>query len=127
MGVMNMFLEKLFGNTFGLIWLIVFVVAVFALIAWLFVKKEKVVIEDKIEEIVNNNDEIVEEATNNKEKVIEEKVEVKEEPISGEYEIIESEDGFFRVRKIGNERTLRKFATRIEAENFIEKRGLKND
>jgi len=41
--------------------------------------------------------------------------------------IIESEDGFFRVRKIGNERTLRKFATRIEAENFIEKRGLKND
>ena len=38
-----MFLEKMFGNTFGMIWLIIFSLAVFALIVWLLVKKDKMI------------------------------------------------------------------------------------
>jgi hypothetical protein len=43
-----MFLEKLFGNTFGLIWLIVFLVVVLGLIVFLFIKKEKDIENEKI-------------------------------------------------------------------------------
>ena len=59
-----MLIEKLFGNTFGMIWLVVFMVAVFGLIVFMFVKKDKAVGEEKqnvevkeevIEEIVENN------------------------------------------------------------------------
>ena len=120
-----MFLERLFGNTFGLIWLIIFVAGVLTLIIWMFAKKEV-----KVDNESNTEENIVEEQNQSiVENDFEENVETKEEkPVfNSEYEIIECEDGFFRVRKVGTERTLRKFSTKIEAENFIEKRGLKND
>ena len=114
-----MFIEKLFGNTFGMVWLIIFLAAVLALMLWIILKKEK---EEKIVEINEEVTPVVEEVP------VEVKEEVKETVSNdSEYEIIESEDGFFRVRKVGSERTLRKLATRVEAENFIEKRGLKHD
>lgn len=108
-----MFLEKLFGNTFGLILLIVFMIVVLGIIIFLFVVKEKDIV------VINGIDEFVDEIENNS-KVselgsnLEENVDNKPE-----YEIIESEDGFFRVRKIGGERTLRKLSTREEAEEFV--------
>lgn len=119
-----MLLEILFGSTFGLIWLIVFLVAILALIVWLFIKKEKdLENSNEKEEIINEKEEanVIE-----KEEIVEVKEEIKEN-VNNEYEILESDDGFFRVRKIGSERTLRKFATKMEAEDFVEKRGLKHD
>ena len=119
-----MFFERMFGNIYGYIWLLIFLVAVIALVLWVLLKKEnkiKVVNEENKEEIVTK-EEVVEETPIKETVVIEEK---KENNESNEYEIIESEDGFFRVKKVGNERTLRKFSTRIEAENFIDKKGIK--
>ena len=127
-----MFIENLFGNVFGIIWLIIFLVAILALIFWVILKKEKeIVLEEKVEE---SNDEVVEEKeevrtiwpTPVMKKEVSEQTK-KENVSNNDYEILESDDGFFRVRKVGTERTLRKFSTRVEAENFIEKRGLKHD
>lgn len=129
--VFIMFIENLFGNVFGLVWLIIFLVAVVALIFWIILKKEKenIVIENVDEKLeIEEKEEVKEEI-----KTIWPKAVVKQETIEqtkekkvpdNEYEIVESEDGFFRVKKVGNERTLRKFSTRVEAENYIEKRGL---
>lgn len=120
-----MFLEKLFSNTFGLIWLAIFVVAAFVLIIWMFAKKENVSEYSEVKEVEPVSEQVEEkEIVETKEEVV---IEQKEEAVNKDYEILESEDGFFRVRKVGSDRTLRKFSTRIEAENFIEKRGLKND
>lgn len=125
-----MFIEKMFKNTFGMIWLLVFLAAVFALIVWMFTKKDKVKEENNelVEEIKEEvkGEPVVETEVTAIETKVEEK-QVEKEVLNKEYEIIEGEDGFFRVRKIGAERTLRKFSTRIEAEDFIEKRGLKHD
>lgn len=114
-----MVIEKLFGNAFGIVWLIVFLVAIVALIVWIFIRKDKIVEENEniVSQIENKEDEVVEE------KIIEEVIE--ENVINKEYEIIESEDGFFRVRKIGSERTLRKFSTKKEAEEFVEEKESK--
>ncbi len=128
-----MFLEKLFESIYGKIWLIILLVALLALIVYLLVKNEKNEIretveevnkdsekcEDNKEEVVENNTETVEEEKENK---IEENV-----PDYGEFVIIKGDDGFFRVKKKDSERTIRKFATIIEAENYIEKRNLEND
>ena len=124
-----MFLEKLFCNTFGLIWLVVVMVVVLGLIVFLFIKKEKVVEENiefqeadvkHVEEISNNKEE--EEKTVEGETLIEEKDEVK---VASEYEVLESEDGFFRVRKFGSDRTLRKFSTKEEAVEFVKQKESK--
>lgn len=122
-----MIIEKLFGNTFGMIWLVVFMVAVLGLIVFMFVKKDKVVTtEDHMEEVREETNEKVEEIVENTEDSsnAEELVaETSEVPVNTEYEIIESEDGFFRVRKVGSERTLRKLSTRSEAEEYIKAKG----
>ena len=132
-----MFIEKLFGNTFGLVWLIVFMVAVLALIVWMFVKKENKTVENKVVEedvtnsmeilsdtVVSETSETVNEEVSSVADVEEVVVETKEEKfetvaaepvvnVDNDYEIVCSEDGFFRVKKVGNDRTLRKFSTRI--------------
>ena len=120
-----MFFEKMFGNLFGYIWLLIFLAAVVALMLWVVLKKENkiTVNEEKAEDITEEA--VVEESTVKETPVIMEEVKTEENKDNNEYEIIESEDGFFRVRRVGNERTLRKFSTRIEAENFIDKKGLK--
>ena len=56
------------------------------------------------------------------EKTTEELNEVNKDVVNSDYEILAGEDGFFRVRKKGSERTLRKFATEAEAIDFIEKK-----
>lgn len=141
-----MFLEKLFGNTFGYVWLIIFMVASLLLIVVLFAKKERTV-NNAVKEVSVEKEEIIEEVKETlaenvvePEKIVEEKVVMVEEvkveeglavdtvqDVINGYEIVKSVDGFYRVRKVGSDRTLRKVSTKIEAENFIEKRGLKND
>ena len=123
-----MFLDKLFGNAFGVICLVVLMLAILVLLVWLFVKQDKVKIEEisdvrvevegKIDVINENKEETVTVLTSEKKETV---------IIESEYDILEGEDGFFRVKKKGTERTLRKFATEMEAKDFVEKRGLKND
>jgi len=137
---MSMFLEKTFGNLFGIIWLIIFILAILGLLVWLFIKKEKV------EEVEKR--ELVKEQYNgfSFEETEDGKFEVKKEDGNvvktfdkledckvfvdvlflrsendSNYEIAE-EDGFFKVRKKGSERTLRKFKTEEEAENYIKEK-----
>jgi len=120
-----MFIEKIFGNTFGMIWLVVFMVAVLGLIVFMFVKKDKV-LDTEDEKHLEVKDEPVDEVVENKEEsenTQESTTESSEVTVNTEYEIIESEDGFFRVRKVGSERTLRKLATRSEAEEYIKAKG----
>ena len=106
-----MFLENMFGNLFGLIWLIIFILGIAALIIWLFIKQNKVEEGEKTE--TSNDIEVVEE---------EKKVEtVEEKTISEGYEIVEV-DGFFKVRKKGSERTIRKFPTELEAINYVKEK-----
>lgn len=125
-----MFLEEMFGNIYGYIWLLIFLVAVVALALWIILKKEKEtndVIED--DNVSSEEVEVKEEIkTIWPTQVIKPKAseKTKEEiDTNNLYEIIESEDGFFRVKKKGNDRTLRKFSARIEAENFIDKKEIK--
>lgn len=156
-----MFLENLFGSTFGIIWLLVFTVAVLALLVWLVVKKDKEIIEvkvkeeeklEKVEEVLVEEKEeevkvhfkkeykgfLIEENENNKFEVKKEEKNLKtfttiddckmfidvlllrEEESEKEslYEIVEI-DGFFKVRKRGSDRTIRKFETIEEAEDYV--------
>ena len=156
-----MFLENLFGSTFGIIWLLVFTVAVLALLVWLVVKKDKEIIEikvkdeEKVEEVVVAPVEekvqevkvpfkkeykgfLIEENENNKFEVKKEEKVLKtfgavedckmfvdvlllreeESKSDSAYEIVEV-DGFFKVRKKGSERTIRKFETLEEAEDYV--------
>ena len=110
-----MFFDRLFGNVFGYIWLLILVVGIIALFLWVLLKKE-----DKTSVLEEKEEVVVEEVVEDKKNIM-----VEETKKDSEYEIIVGEDGFFRVRKVGSERTLRKFATRIEAENFIDKKGIK--
>ncbi len=118
-----MLLEKLFGSTFGLIWLLIFIVVVFVLIIWLLIKKDNVCVnsDEQVESTSNIDINEEKEVFAQENKVVEESKYENKEHVSpnSEYEIIESEDGFFRVRKVGTERTLRKFATMEEAKAFI--------
>lgn len=113
-----MFLEKMFGNTFGLIWLIVFSLAVLALIVWLFIKTDKVV-ENK--PIVSEEQEKVEVSKEEIASVVEAVKEDKKEEKLSDYEIVEI-DGSFKVRKTGSERTIRKFSTYEEASNYVKEK-----
>ncbi len=113
-----MFLEKMFGNTFGLIWLIVFSLAVLALIVWLFIKTDKVV-ENK--PIVSEEQEKVEVSKEETASVVEAVKEDKKEEKLSDYEIVEI-DGSFKVRKVGSERTIRKFPTYEEASNYVKEK-----
>lgn len=132
-----MFLEKLFESVYGKIWLIILLVAILALIVYLLIKNEKrEAVKKEADEEKNFNEDSVnanEEShveTENIEKDNRENIEEKtydELPDYGEFVIVKGTDGFFRVRKKESERTIRKFATVIEAENYIEKRNLKND
>lgn len=109
-----MLLNKLFGNTFGIIWLVVFMMAVLILFVWLLIfDKDN---GEVIKEVNNTNGEEIE--------VVKETTKI-EKNIFSEYEIIESEDGFFRVRKSGSDRILRKLLTREEAEKYVEERSVK--
>lgn len=144
-----MFLENLFGSLFGLIWLIVFIVAVLALLVWAFIKKDKEIIvvereeeiEEKVEEVKSSLKEEyknfnIEENENNKFEVKKNEKSLKtfdsvedckmfidvllmrNEEKESIYEIVEI-DGFFKVRKKGSERTIRKFSTLEEAEDYV--------
>lgn len=113
-----MFLEKMFGNTFGLIWLVIFSLAILALIIWLFVKKDRIV---KTDLVSNNMEEKVEEKTEETAPIVEEVKEPVEEEKKSSYEIVEI-DGFFKVRKVGSERTIRKFFTNEEALNYVKEK-----
>ena len=130
-----MFLEKMFGNTFGMIWLIIFSLAVLSLIIWLLVKKDKIIA--KINAFKTEEKEVVKTfevkvQDDAKEEVIapvEEIKEEKKEEKNSVYEIVEV-DGVFKVRKIGSERTIRKFSTRKEAVEYVKEKendGSKND
>lgn len=114
-----MYLEKIFSNLYGVIWLLVLLVSLLLLILFILLKKDKDVSEEVEKEIIQPEE--MNAAS------VENKDSCEEENKNREYEIIESDDGFYRVRKIGNDRTIRKFSTRMEAENYIEKRGLTND
>jgi len=142
-----MFFEKMFGNLFGMIWLIVFILGTLSLLVWMFVKKEKVAeVEEKqlIKEVYN--DFIIEENNEGKFEVKnEEDITVKVfdniedskmfvdvlllrneshddiELKDSNYEIVEI-NGFFKVRKKGSERTLRKFVTIEEAQNYVKEK-----
>lgn len=114
-----MFLEKLFCNSFGFALLIVSMTVVLGLIVFLFMKKERGYETENFVE-----DKILENNTNNNVELVETVVQDVEETAKAllEYEILEGEDGFFRVRKVGVERTLRKLSTREEAEQFIKQK-----
>ena len=122
-----MFLEKMFGNTFGMIWLIIFSLAVLALIVWLLVKKDKAIAKTNVikveeNEVVTTGE--VKAQEEKKEEVIASVEEIKEEnkeEKNSVYEIVEV-DGFFKVRKIGSERTIRKFSTRKEAVEYVKEK-----
>ena len=129
-----MFLEKLFESIYGKIWLIILLVAMLALIVYLLVKNEKNEVKEIVEKVNNdsnehedNKEEVVQNDTETIEKEKEDKVIEENVPDYGEFVIIKGDDGFFRVKKKDSERTIRKFATIIESENYIEKRNLKND
>lgn len=138
-----MFLERIFGNLFGIIWLGIFTLAILILFIWLLLKKEK------NNEIVNNEEKEYLMETY-KEYVIEEKesgeFEVKkeghilksfnnfgdckifidvlllrDEKRENIYEIIEV-DGFFKVRKKGSERTIRKFNVLEDAQDYVKEK-----
>lgn len=115
-----MFLEKMFGSVYGKIWLIILLVSILALIVFLLLKKGK----EEETAIDENKEESVVEETIKPQSVVKEQDEIVD---YGDFIIVESEDGFFRVRKKDNERTIRRFSTRVEAENYIEKRNLSND
>ena len=89
--------------------------------------KERYVDKTEVVELHESEKTIDEEVSMSETVAVSEEKEVVNGALNSEYEIVESEDGFFRVRKIGGERTLRKFSNRFEAEDFIEKRGLKHD
>ena len=120
-----MFLEKMFGNTFGMIWLIIFSLAVFALIVWLLVKKDKMITKintSKVEEKdVVTTTEVKSQNVEKEEVVAPIKEEKKTEEKTSEYEIVEI-DGSFKVRKTGSERTIRKFPTYEEASNYVKEK-----
>ena len=126
-----MLLDKLFGNTFGMIWLIIFMVAILALFCWLLFfnkdNKEKNIIDNKNEKEIENIKEI--EGNSNEEiegNVLVEEQEVEsKKSIFGNYEIIERKDGFFRVRKNGSDKILRKLSSREEAIQYIKERSVK--
>ena len=139
-----MLLEKLFGNLFGLIWLLVFIGAIIFLIVWLFIKrdfvekKEDVVKKELLREnyggfLICENEEgkyelkkengILIKVFDSLEdaKVFVDVLLLRNENDSV-YEIVEI-GGFFKVRKKGSERTLRKFETEEEAENYVKEKG----
>lgn len=113
-----MFLEKMFGNTFGLLWLAIFSLSILALVVWLFIKKDKVVKNDLVS---NNREEKVEEKIEVAAPIVEQTKEPIKEEKKSNYEIIEI-DGFFKVRKVGSERTIRKFATNEEALSYVKEK-----
>lgn len=131
-----MLLEKIFANLYGVISLISLMVILLGIMMWVLLKKDtnnrqdNVLIKEEKEETVSVTDTTKEETVIETPDVQQEKgiiANVNCDIVNTEYEIVESEDGFYRVKKVGNDRTLRKFSTRIEAENYIEKRGLTND
>lgn len=129
-----MFFEDTFGNIFGIIWLIIFIGGVVTLALWLIFREEKENCNEVKEEIVNDsckekteNKEVEkEEKETTEENKVEEKVVVEEKKVVEEvkYRIDSGEDGFFRVKKVGDNRTIRKFSTKLEAINYVnEKRN----
>ena len=149
-----MFFERMFGNLFGIIWLIIFVIAVFSCLIWMLLKREKAIIEEN--EIVGEEKELFKEeykgffieenekgmyeVTNDKKESLkvfnslndshvfvdvillrDECEREEDEAEESVYEIVEI-DGFYKVRKKGNERTIRKFASKEEAINYVKEK-----
>ncbi len=113
-------MERLFSSSLGIVLLIIFLVAVLVLLIWLLFWKDKGVEtkneEETFNEVLIENEDI---------KKTDERVNENDEQKG--YVIEKSDDGFFRVKKVGSDRTLRKFSTLKEAESFVEMKELKHD
>ena len=136
-----MIIENMFKSLFGIIWLITFVLSVLALLIWLFVKKEKVAEENKkvlikyeykcflIEENESAKFEVKKLNEDKVYKIFEKEEDAKifidvlflRSESTSMYEIVE-QDGFYKVKKKGSERTVRKFNTEEEAEDYIKEK-----
>ena len=115
-----MLLDKIFGSVFGMVWLIVFLVAILALLVWILLKKEKENVLGMKQE-AKSSSEIVEEKV-----VASEVVDNVSQQDNKIYEIIESGDGFFRVKKVDSGKVLRKFGTKEEAQNYVSEKENNN-
>ena len=133
-----MFLEKIFGNVFGVIWLIIFLLSIGSLLAFVMLKKkdEQVIKEYhketykeySIEENEDGKYDVKKEETLLKTfdsiedcKVFVDVVELRNYESTSIYEIVE-EEGFFKVKKKDTQRTIRKFSDKIDAENYIKEK-----
>ena len=137
-----MFLERIFGNLYGLIWLIVFIMFVaFVFVCIMFKKENNLYREEKIKEYFKEiyKEYNIEENEVGKFEVKKNEIALKtfdsvadckifidvlllrEEKNESVYEIVEV-DGYFKVRKKGNERTIRKFDNLEEAKNYIKEK-----
>ena len=108
-----MFLEKIFGNLFGIIAIVIFVFAVFVLLILEFLKKKDYEESELVKQDVVET-KIVDERVLEKNNVC--------EAVLGDYEIVEV-DGFFKVRKKGSDRTIRKFVTKDEALVYVKEKS----
>ena len=145
-----MLLENLFGGVLGFILLCVFIVSTLFFLVYQLVKKDVVLYEEKtvedakkvtkikelikeeykgfvIEEDENNNFVVKDEVKILKKfdkygdcKVFIDVISLRKES-NFNYEIVEI-DGFFKVKKKGNERIIRKFVTYQEAENYVKEK-----
>lgn len=145
-----MLLENLFGGVLGFILLCGFIVSTLFFLVYQLVKKDVVLYEEKtvedakkvtrikelikeeykgfvIEEDENNNFVVKDEVKILKKfdkygdcKVFIDVISLRKES-NFNYEIVEI-DGFFKVRKKGNERIIRKFVTYQEAENYVKEK-----
>ena len=145
-----MLLENLFGGVLGFILLCVFIVSTLFFLVYHLVKKDVLLYEEKtvedakkvtkikelikeeykgfvIEEDENNNFVVKDEVKILKKfdkygdcKVFIDVISLRKES-NFNYEIVEI-DGFFKVKKKGNERIIRKFVTYQEAENYVKEK-----
>ena len=108
-----MIIENLFANTIGRVLLIAFCLLILVLLVWLLMeKKEKDT--EKEEMDYEQSESNLSESANEVNKL---------QPVEdiSVYEIVEIE-GSFKVRKKGSERTIRKFATKEEAANYVKEK-----
>ena len=110
-----MFLEKIFGNLFGIIAIIVFVVAIIVLLIFEFLKKNDCEESELVKQVI-----VTKTKTIDNETVVEKSSDC--ENVFVDYEIVEIDD-FFKVRKKGSERTIRKFVTKDEALVYVKEKS----
>lgn len=120
-----MFFEDTFGNIFGILWLVIFIGGIVALALWLIFREEKENVNAVKEETVDDAQEEIVENQVVDEEMIEDKADEKRIVEEVRYRIDSGEDGFFRVKKVGDDRTIRKFSTKLEAINYVNEKGTK--